>query len=113
MAGGVDRPHNVISISIATMRGITSISGTKTAKLFTHGRSQAVRLPKELRLPGKEVRVSRAGHRVILEPIARSPEDVAAVFAEMDRLLAGEPFPDVRPPDDPPVAPEKRAFVDS
>jgi antitoxin VapB len=70
------------------------VSETKTAKLFTHGRSQAVRLPKEFRLPGKEVRVSRVGHRVILEPIARSPDDVAAVFAEIDRLLlAGEPFP--------------------
>jgi antitoxin VapB len=85
----------------------------KTAKLFTHGRSQAVRLPKEFRLPGKEVRVSRVGHRVILEPIARSPADVAAVFAEIDRLLAGEPFPDVRPADDPPVMPDQRAFFDA
>ena len=83
---------------------------TKTAKLFTHGRSQAVRLPKEFRLPGKEVRVSRVGHRVILEPIARSPADVAAVFAEIDRLLAGEPFPDAGPADDPPVVPDKRVF---
>jgi antitoxin VapB len=83
---------------------------TKTAKLFTHGRSQAVRLPKEFRLPGKEVRVSRVGHRVILEPIARSPADVAAVFAEIDRLLAGEPFPDAGPEDDPPVVPDKRVF---
>ena len=83
---------------------------TKTAKLFTHGRSQAVRLPKEFRLPGKEVRVSRVGNRVILEPIARSPADVAAVFAEIDRLLTGEPFPDVRLADDPPVMPDKRTF---
>ena len=83
---------------------------TKTAKLFTHGRSQAVRLPKEFRLPGKEVRVSRVGNRVILEPIARSPADVSAVFAEIDRLLAGEPFPDVRLADDPPVMPDNRAF---
>ena len=86
---------------------------TKTAKLFTHGRSQAVRLPKEFRLPGKEVRVSRVGNRVILEPLARSPADVAAVFAEIDRLLTGEPFPDVRPADDPPVVPDKRVFFDA
>ena len=89
------------------------MAATKTAKLFTHGRSQAVRLPKEFRLPGKEVRVSRVGHRVILEPIARSPDDVAAVFAEIDRLLADEPFPEVRSADDPPVAPDKRAFFDT
>ena len=42
---------------------------TATAKLFMHGRSQAVRLPKEFRMPGKEVRVSRDGDRVILEPV--------------------------------------------
>jgi len=88
------------------------VTGTKTAKLFTHGRSQAVRLPKEFRLPGKEVRVSRFGNRVILEPIARGPAEVAAVFAEIDRLLAGAPFPDIQAADDPPVAPDPRVFFD-
>jgi antitoxin VapB len=39
------------------------------AKLFTHGRSQAVRLPREFRFEGTEVRVSKVGERVILEPI--------------------------------------------
>ena len=34
-----------------------------------HGRSQAVRLPKEFRFPGKEVRIRRDGDRVILEPV--------------------------------------------
>ena len=42
---------------------------TAIAKLFIHGRSQAVRLPKEYRFEGKEVRVSKVGDRVILEPI--------------------------------------------
>jgi hypothetical protein len=37
-----------------------------TAKIFMHGRSQAVRLPKEFRLPGKEVRVTKVGDKVIL-----------------------------------------------
>ncbi len=45
------------------------------AKLFANGRSQAVRLPKEFRLPGTEVRISREGNRVILEPIADEPRD--------------------------------------
>ncbi len=41
-----------------------------TAKIFMHGRSQAVRLPKEFRLPGKEVTVRRVGNaRPVLEPI--------------------------------------------
>src|SRR5207244_13572495 len=45
------------------------------AKLFMHGRSQAVRLPKEFRLPGTEVRVSRVGNKVILEPLDPPPFD--------------------------------------
>ncbi len=40
-----------------------------TAKLFTHGRSQAVRLPKGFRFEGTEVRVTKIGDKVILEPI--------------------------------------------
>ncbi|KQN25399.1 hypothetical protein ASE86_03935 [Sphingomonas sp. Leaf33] len=39
----------------------------KTAKLFWSGRSQAVRLPKEFRFEGEEVRIRREGGRVILE----------------------------------------------
>ena len=40
-----------------------------TAKLFKTGRSQAVRLPKEFRMPGTEVRIRKEGNRVILEPL--------------------------------------------
>jgi len=39
-----------------------------TAKLFKHGRSQAVRLPKAFRFEGTEVRITQVGDRVILEP---------------------------------------------
>lgn len=65
-----------------------------TAKLFTHGRSQAVRLPKEFRFPGKEVRVRRDGNRVILEPMEF---DIQAWFERLDKYRT-EPFmPDGRP----------------
>ena len=41
-----------------------------TAKLFWTGRSQAVRLPKEFRFEGKEVKISRREDgSVMLEPI--------------------------------------------
>lgn len=40
----------------------------QTAKLFTSGRSQAVRLPKEFRFSGAEVGVKRIGELVILFP---------------------------------------------
>ena len=55
------------------------------AKLFTHGRSQAVRLPKEFRFEGTEVRVSKVGDKVILEPIKKQPFDVDAWFARLDQ----------------------------
>ena len=67
---------------------------TATAKIFMHGRSQAVRLPKEFRLPGKEVRVSREGSRVILEPIEKPPFDSQAFWARID-ALGGSDFPEV------------------
>ena len=55
----------------------------KTAKLFKHGRSQAVRLPKEFHMPGTEVRVRRLGHGVLLEPIG-VPFDLKAWLAKLD-----------------------------
>jgi antitoxin VapB len=38
------------------------------AKIIKNGRSQAVRLPKEFRLPGDEVTVKRVGNAVVLIP---------------------------------------------
>ena len=38
------------------------------AKLFINGRSQAVRLPKEFRFKGTEVKIRKEGRKVILEP---------------------------------------------
>jgi antitoxin VapB len=59
-----------------------------TARLFKNGRSQAVRLPRELRFEGDRVRVRRVGRGVLVEPIIK---DAAEWFAALDRL-ATEPF---------------------
>ncbi len=65
-----------------------------TAKLFWTGRSQAVRLPKEYRFEGKEVRIHREGDRVVLEPVDEDgwawvrrlrPLDDDAIAAALDR----------------------------
>ncbi len=40
-----------------------------TTTLFTNGRSQAVRIPKELRFEGKEVSIRRLGDGVLLIPV--------------------------------------------
>jgi antitoxin VapB len=63
------------------------------ARLFTHGGSQAVRLPEEFRLPGDRVRVRHVGDGVLLEPIAT---DVDGWFAELDRFADVPLFEDGR-----------------
>jgi antitoxin VapB len=63
------------------------VSYSAIAKLFRNGRSQAVRLPREFRFSGDQVRVRRVGAGIILEPILST----TGWFAELDRF-GQEPF---------------------
>jgi antitoxin VapB len=56
----------------------------QTAKLFWSGRSQAVRLPKDFRFEGDEVRIRRHGSAVILEPVADDWVWLDAIVGELD-----------------------------
>jgi len=76
----------------------------ETAKVFTHGGSQAVRLPKAYRFEGKEVRIRKEGDAVILEPAKprrarpKTDEEWVAFWARIDAIGdPGEPFPDPPP----------------
>lgn len=68
-----------------------------TAKLFQNGRSQAVRLPKDFRFKGTEVKIRKEGDKVVLEPLEQNtwPDrfwdvfDVDADF-EVPRPLASQ-----------------------
>lgn len=66
------------------------------AKLFTHGGSQAVRLPKAFRFEGKEVVVRKEGDRVILEPVRDDfrNRDWDAFWAKIDQWKTGNPEDD-------------------
>ena len=66
----------------------------RKTKIFMNNRSQAVRLPKEFRFEGNEVRVSRIGDKVILEPLETPIFDVKAWRARLDSYL-DTPFPDL------------------
>jgi antitoxin VapB len=66
------------------------MADTGIAKIFKHGRSQAVRLPLAFRLTGDRVRVRRVENGILLEPLAA---DIEAWFAELDRF-ADVPFMD-------------------
>lgn len=56
-----------------------------TAKVFTTGRSQAVRLPKAFRFNTPEVTIERQGDAVILRPKLQSKDDW---WNEMEQILA-------------------------
>ncbi len=64
------------------------MSESGIARIFKHGRSQAVRLPLAFRLPGDRVRVSRVERGILLEPIVT---DLDTWFREFDRF-ADVPF---------------------
>jgi antitoxin VapB len=71
-----------------------------TAKLFKHGGSQAVRLPKAFRFEGTEVAIEKRGNEVILTPKRRprfkTLNDVARYFAK--KYPEGANFPDIPRP---------------
>ena len=46
-----------------------------TAKLFRNGNSQAVRLPRQFRFKGDEVRIRKDGEAVILEPMVTNVKE--------------------------------------
>ena len=54
----------------------------KTAKVFRHGNSQAVRLPKEFRFEGSEVLVKRLGQGVLLLPTTLTYEQIMAALGQ-------------------------------
>jgi antitoxin VapB len=43
-------------------------SAERHVRLFKNGRSQAVRIPREFELPGKEAVMRKEGKRLIIEP---------------------------------------------
>ena len=75
------------------------------ARVFKHGRSQAVRLPKEFRVTGDRVRVRRVKSGILLEPMEF---DVKAWFAQMDRFAEGGVMEEGR--NQPPMPPPKAIF---
>ena len=56
---------------------------TGIAKQIENGRSQAVRLSREFRCEGTQVRVRRLAEGVLLEPLIADP---AEWFAELDHV---------------------------
>lgn len=58
-----------------------------TARLFQHGGSQAVRLPKAFRFEGSEVLIEKRGDEVVLKPL---PRPRLRSFTEIAHYLASK-----------------------
>ncbi|MSO77515.1 MAG: AbrB/MazE/SpoVT family DNA-binding domain-containing protein [Alphaproteobacteria bacterium] len=72
------------------------MTADRHVKLFKNGGNQAVRIPREFELPGKDAIMRKEGDRLIIEPT--SPKSLLALLATLDPI--DEDFPPI--PDPPP-----------
>ena len=76
-------------------------SPSRHVSLFRNGANQAVRIPKEFELPGKEALMRREGNRLVIEAVQCKPVKGthAALVAALEELRKlgpiDEEFPDV------------------
>lgn len=63
----------------------------RIVRLFRNGRNQALRIPRDLELPGNEALLRKEGDRLVVEPVRRP--SVLALLASWEPLE--EEFPDV------------------
>jgi antitoxin VapB len=63
----------------------------RQVRLFRNGRNQALRIPRDLELPGHEALVRKEGPRLIVEPVAAP--SLLAVLSKLKPLK--EEFPPV------------------
>jgi antitoxin VapB len=69
-------------------------------RLFRNGRSQAVRIPREFELPGKEATIRKEGEKLIIEP-RQTKSSLLEWLATLEPLK--DEFPEIP---DPPTEPE-------
>ncbi len=73
------------------------MTAERRLRLFRNGRSRAVRIPRELEMPGSEAVIRRDGQRLILEPAP--PRSLLAVLASLEPSEETFPPIDDAPPD--------------
>ena len=65
-----------------------SREGSRRVSLFRNGANQAVRIPKEFELPGKEATLRRVGNHLVLEALPDKPKKgtPAALLLALDEM---------------------------
>lgn len=71
----------------------------RQVRLFRNGRNQALRIPRDLELPGRSAMLRKEGSRLIVEPVAGP--SLLAVLAKLKPLP--EEFPPIARPSAEPV----------
>jgi len=77
-----DAVHTPVISSVYTSHIYSAGNAMKTAKIFRHGNSQAVRLPKEFRFEGSEVRIKRLGGGILLLPTTLTYEQIMTALGQ-------------------------------
>jgi antitoxin VapB len=72
----------------------------QTARIFTNGNSQAVRLPKEFRFDEDEVVIKKVGDMVVLMPTKYRAESLLAMLEEIGPMDLDREQPDEPPEPD-------------
>ena len=75
------------------------MTALRHVKLFRNGRNQAVRIPREFELPGKEAIMRREGDRLVLEPIPsrRTLREVLESLGPIEDFMDGVEDPPPEP----------------
>ena len=93
--------HTVCQSRVSIGRDIGRSGGREDAvqterivRLFRNGRNQALRIPRDLELPGNEALLRKEGNRLVVEPVRRrSLLEIAASWEPLD-----EDFPEIEDP---------------
>jgi antitoxin VapB len=65
------------------------VDQVRHVKIFRNGRNQAVRIPRDLELPGNEAVIYREGSRLVIEPMQKP--SLSRLLASWSPLAAGLP----------------------
>ena len=71
----------------------------RRVRLFRIGRTQAVRIPREFELPGKEAVMRKEGSRLVIEPKVKTNKLLLALLASLAPIDERVPEIDDLPPD--------------
>ena len=91
-------PYASIGLGIGRTGGREdTVETERIVRLFRNGRNQALRIPRDLELPGNEAVLRKEGDRLVVEPVQR--RSVLELLASWEPL--DEDFPEIE--DLPPV----------